>query len=110
MMRLFTELIFLIYLLFMANSIGSSDAVRRMSLLSTDFTHNNGNKRSSNETANLEAVNHCKSSKAKGVLHICQYFSNFSRKNTTATIFTSNTSDSEDKRVVPTGSNPLHNR
>ena len=105
-MRLLSELMFVICLLFMASSIGSSDAVRRLSLLSTDFIIDNGNKRSSNETANLQALSHCRSSKAKGVLHFCQYYN---RKNTTTTA-TTNTSTSEDKRVVPTGSNPLHNR
>ncbi|PON34443.1 hypothetical protein PanWU01x14_344400 [Parasponia andersonii] len=101
----------------MANSIGSSDAVRRLSLLTNTrgyfIIDNNGTRRrSSNETtANLQArVSHCRRSNTERVLHFCHYyFSNSNTKNTNTSI-TSNTSSSEDKRVVPTGSNPLHNR
>ncbi|KAM6590419.1 hypothetical protein CsatA_013024 [Cannabis sativa] len=124
MMRLLSELIFVMCLLIMANSIGSSDAARRLNLASTEFMFDDGNKRSLNYTPNnnVQALtqSHCRASKAKGsLLHFCHYFSNYfttKNKNTsiaTSTTITSNTSSSsisEDKRVVPTGSNPLHNK
>lgn len=83
-MRL-AELMILLCLLSLA--LDSSDAAARMTMF---LTATNGAKdRSSNET--LEAVKRCKS----------MDLSKYEKYNNTS---------AEDKRVVPTGPNPLHNR
>ncbi|EXC13473.1 hypothetical protein L484_003587 [Morus notabilis] len=91
-MRL-TEFTVVVFLLFLACGFGS-DAVRiRLSFLMTHDIVSSNLKRnsSSNESSSQEL----------------QHFGKFSHN---VNSNSSSISASEDKRVVPTGSNPLHNR
>ena len=94
-MRLITKLVFVVCLLLLA--CFRADAVGRLSFLMTTPIDITAKKKSQVEEEALRHEYHCRS---KG-LHFC----NLGKNN-----ITTNTTSQEDKRVVPTGSNPLHNR